>query len=518
MKRVAWLVFALAGLTALGCGDQNSFVPGAGGPQLPPGEDETSSEETTDTDTSAEDDPGKTGSGTSTASATNSVSVPPTGLVTGTLTSVPIGTSVGTTTRTAVSTGTEPGVSYTDVYTATGTITAIGTGTGVFIAPPPIFYPGQPPVDAPDPVGCVTSTESVSESSCQIDLTCTNDYISTYCYWDGARSWWCDCSSFYGYQSFELSGADSSSACTTASELCRARVVPEFTEPEVCSVEYQYGDASYCDMQERCTRSSEVAEGVDAVLTTYNTASCYSDGTGALSCQCNNESTYRNYQISGVSGIPACELTLDLCDRDAELVFDEPATCGVTSTFGDSTYCDLQQTCTQTTEVSDGVAALQYDYQSAWCQALADGTSSCSCQTSARYLTFEMQASTVDSSACQSALVACTSEDELAFSGDVTCERAYQSAYGNACDTQLKCTQPATLGRQSLLVVGSLNANCQLAASGSAWSCWCSSGANSATLEVEGSDAWDVCAAASERCPSLVDVQFDSGSYYGPWY
>jgi hypothetical protein len=130
-----------------------------------------------------------------------------------------------------------------------------------------------------------------------------------------------------------------------------------------------------------------------------------------------------------------------------------------------------------------------------------------------------MEAATVDSGTCTRALRACTSGEELVLSGPIGCERSYQSAQGGQyCSAELRCGQAGTIGDMSLVAYGNVSANCQLLASGAPATCSCSSGTETASFEVDvdATDAWDMCSMAAERCPDLVEVQIgNSGDYYG---
>jgi hypothetical protein len=186
-----------------------------------------------------------------------------------------------------------------------------------------------------------------------------------------------------------------------------------------------------------------------------------------------------------------------------------------------SGYCELYQTCTTPAEVSDTVTALQNDWQDAYCQQLADGRASCNCSSSSSniWLNFDIEAATVDSGTCARALRACTSGEDLVLSGPIDCQRSHQSAYsGQSCEAGLSCSQAGTIGDLSLVAYGSINANCQILASGEPATCSCYSGMETASFEVDAdtTDAWDVCSLASERCPDLVEVQIGSSDdYYG---
>ena len=292
-------------------------------------------------------------------------------------------------------------------------------------------------------------------------------------------------------------------------EVCTSREVPVFSEEETCVIDYQSASVDYCDIQERCSQTADLAEGVQALLSRYNYANCYTEGTdGALYCYCSDEMSSGSYQVSGTSGTAACELALDLCAGDVTVEFDDSsATCQTDYQSEGNGYCELQKRCSQSGEVSDTVTVEQIDGQYAWCQDQDDGTSNCSCQSTDRSMRFDIEVSTTDMSACTTALDVCAAEGDLVLEGPIACERQHQSASAEYCDTQLACTQSGTLGDLSLVAYGDLWANCQILASGSPATCTCSSGSVSESFEVDVTDTWEVCNIAAERCPALVEVQ-----------
>lgn len=512
MKRLGWGTLAMAAMLGASCGGRAVEGSRLDDTASPDGSEPAPGE--TDTTVSPGDSPSSTGGGGSTGStgSTGTAGNPVSGgAVTGT------GTAGGTTTITTGTAGTVGGA-------------VLGTG-GMVVSPPPVAVGGGVFVgfgggvmvggggsslaDAPAAVDCETAAEFSEPSYCQLDLSCQNDYISTYCYDQGSSTWRCDCGSSYGAVSFELSGADSSTACAIVSEVCSTREGLDFPDEESCVVEYQSTSGNYCDLQERCSRRVQVAEGVDAVLDRWRYANCYDDGTGRLICQCGDDMTNATYSLAGTTGMASCELALDLCGGQADVTFEGPPTCTTSYQNVSQGYCDIQQECTESAAISDGVTALKYDSRWGSCQELEAGTASCTCQSEQRSLRMDLDMSVADSGACTRALDVCASQDELVLSGSVACERAYQSASAGYCDTQLTCSQSATLGSLAMVVHGDLFASCQQTASDAPWTCSCGSGQESTRFELEAAAGWDVCSTAAERCPELVEVQFDSAGYWG---
>lgn len=398
---------------------------------------------------------------------------------------------------------------------STGGAAAPGVSVGVAV-PAGMGPVGRPPGsgsigDAPPPENCEPTATSGAEEFCEVQMSCDNDAIYTSCFDQGNGTWACDCGGNYFWQSLEVTGVDGASACDVVSEFCTSGEEPDATQSEPCSTDFQSQASDYCELQQRCGQSFELADGVVATRYDYKYANCYDDGSGAAYCQCNDNTTSRTYQISGQSVGASCPLVLDLCASAAEPEFDGPKTCEIQYQSAASGYCDTEQQCTQSSEVSDTVTALQIEWQSAYCEDSGGGLSSCSCFGEAGSLRFDIADAPTDTNTCSGALDVCSSIDELDLSGDLECGQTFQSASGASCDAQVACGQEATLGDQELTVYGDLYLNCQLEAD-SAWNCSCNSSLESANLELDASlESWDACTQAAEQCPDLVEVGVGGG-------
>jgi hypothetical protein len=520
MRKASWVVLGVAGLVWVGCGGSTS-----GGKKDPGGiQGEAGTASTADGGRSDSDAGTGSGEGSREGSSSSTPEDAPTdgkaketGGVATTGDGGTVLTSDGTVDRgTGTTTGTVTGATGTvtgTTGTATGTVSEPPSGVGVVgirggttVGP----VPGGIYDEGPAPVDCEPIRESTDADYCQTDLTCTNDSMFVFCGAAEDGSWGCQCSSNHRVLFYELTGVDSGSACVTAVEVCSAEELPEFTEPETCATQYQTQGSDHCDVQEQCTQSAEVSEGVTALRSNWKYANCYVEG-GQWLCYCGDDTTSQNYQISGTTAAAACQLARDLCDRDEEVVFDGPQTCETAYQSVGSGYCELQRTCSQSTEVTDAATALRLEGQFANCQDLEDGTSACNCSDSEGNLRFDVATPATTLDTCTDALAVCAAADDIELSGAWECDRSYQSAGAGWCDGQISCSQAATQGDLELQVYGDLFLSCQTQASDAPWNCTCSSGQESASLEVESEDAWDVCSVAAERCPDLVEVQLGGG-------
>jgi hypothetical protein len=364
--------------------------------------------------------------------------------------------------------------------------------------------PSIPPIE-----GCEPSSQSSSTGYCQLGLTCENAELYTDCKDGGGGSWYCYCQSNFGSQSYTITGAVGMAACETVSEICASGEPPEFSGPEECVPIAASRAVNYCDLQEQCSRPLAIDSDVGSVVSSRY-VNCSSDGTGALTCSCQNGLQYR---VEGMDGTTACDELRDFCGEDAAAPFDEPAVCMPTSQSSGPNYCDSSYQCTQSAEVAKGIYAIRNDYSFASCQTLASGGSTCTCQNNTTAVQFDYESGALEPGTCNLAAELCGQTDSLELSGAIECSQASQSAQATYCNANLDCTQQGTLGGEAVKVHGSLSASCQ--ANGDTWFCSCQSGTETATLDLPTTGVpWDDCTAAADQCLELIDVQI--GTIGGP--
>jgi len=388
---------------------------------------------------------------------------------------------------------------------STGVI-PIAAGGSVIGMPIPIYNGGGAP---PTPVNCQQASLSAATDSCQVELRCDNDDIFTSCYAQGGGVWSCSCSGMYSAQSYAVSGGTSKAACAAIADLCGSGTQPTATETRVCTTPTDYSGVGYCEFMEQCNVSSAVAPGVTATFQDYKYVNC-SDNGGKPLCNCSKSQSSKSYELSSSITSTSCRTISALCDN--EVVFSAAPTCQPTYQYVASGNCQLQQDCTTSASVAAGITALSSDQQSGQCQDLKNGNSACACYGNQKSIRFDLPSASTTISTCVTAQSVCTSTEPLVLADPVKCEATYQSASAQSCDAQLSCNQAATQAGQQLLVYGDLYVSCQPKASGTAWSCTCSSGANLATLAVEGASGWAVCTTAAQLCPAQVKVAIGSSN------
>lgn len=368
--------------------------------------------------------------------------------------------------------------------------------------------------EGPEPVGCEEQYEygSLTEGYCEVDLVCDNDYVYTYCWEEGTGRWVCDCSTNYFYQSYETT-VGSDVPCSAVAEICIDAESPAFTAPEVCSPSYETAGSNYCEVQQECSRTAEMGDGISAIERRSEYTYCYDYGEGFLRCDCSVGGAYASYALDGTPSNDQCWRVLDMCGTPPS-EGEGTITCDPAYDYSGSDYCQVEQNCTARIPVSDGVDLIYSSYENAYCQDTTDGSVNCSCSAVEGSMRFDIQGPTEDSEVCWTSLEVCRDLASLELSGSPTCARSYQSAYSGGCDAQITCSQPGTVGDLALVIYGDMYTYCSSGADG-LFTCQCSSGQETVSFEVEGADEWEVCSIAVGRCPDLVEVQYDGSGYGG---
>lgn len=363
---------------------------------------------------------------------------------------------------------------------------------------------------APDPDTCEPVGQSVGPGYCQFQEICGNQYTYTYCNDQGTGAWFCSCGGNYTSTSFELTGVDQNSACTTVKDLCNEGIAVEFTGEPVCMPSFQSAGPDYCNSGETCTQSVPVRDGVNAVLQTGSSTSCYRYDGDTVQCQCNGNGTYLNYSLAGVEVTSACQA--NLCNDEGGVEFGEPM-CTTTYESANTTYCEIQRECARTATLPDGTSVDVTQPEYTYCGSSSAGMARCNCSSSLRNLQFDVPADSAGT-ACGPAGSICQTDEEIVPEGPITCSTASQSAGQGYCDASIDCAQEAVVAGTTISVHGNMYTYCQ--PNGEEWQCQCQSNVASTNLSVTAGTAWDACTEAAVACPDLVGIEIDpNGGGYG---
>lgn len=359
--------------------------------------------------------------------------------------------------------------------------------------PPPGGGPGNPSIP---PEGCEVTGQTSSLNFCQQFLTCTNTQLVRECQEQGSGIWTCYCSNVGS--TFELRGATGIAACEAIGTVCDGEL-PEDAGAEECSLVREGRGVNNCELLQQCSVPLDVDEPRVSRVTSGSYLNCVSDGLGST-CNCANGS----YQIQGAASPAVCDLMLDVCSGPATSEGEETCT-----PFGQSAaggYCSVQQQCSSSEEVADGVYAVRSEFRVAECFPSSAGKTQCLCSGDQKSNQFELHTSTPDLATCNIAASLCGSTDTLELTGPIECSQASQNAMAGYCNSTRDCTQSGTIDGVEITVHGYVQTNC--AGSGDSWGCSCSSGSNiaSTTVDLSG-DPWDDCTAAAEACQDLVEVE-----------
>src|SRR5690606_14496102 len=102
---------------------------------------------------------------------------------------------------------------------------------------------------------------------------------------------------------------------------------------------------------------------------------CYDNGTGGLSCSCSGPYGTKSFTIEDSRPQDACDPASALCSGRPVMAGDE--SCTVNYEYAGSSYCQRQQTCTETVTV-DGVQATLSGTETGSCSTSSDGKTACS--------------------------------------------------------------------------------------------------------------------------------------------
>jgi hypothetical protein len=231
-----------------------------------------------------------------------------------------------------------------------------------------------------------------------------------------------------------------------------------------------------------------------------------------LLCSCSNLGY--EFKLDGQDGTTACDTMLDVCDEPVEATFeDAEVDCRPEFQSGGSGYCETQEQCLRSVALGDGISVSQRDYLQVICQTGANGGSSCSCSSSSGGFRIDSEEPVTGVASCTSLADVCSGLDGIEFSGEPTCSTVNQAARGDTCTAQRECGVSATVRDKQVKMFGYVNISCS--PDGTAWSCTCSSGANTAQVPAQGASAWDACTNASEPCADATEVDFSGGGMVG---
>jgi hypothetical protein len=349
---------------------------------------------------------------------------------------------------------------------------------------------------------CVPVSTSSSLDSCSMELSCDDGYSYTSCFNQRVGTWYCECAGRTGqFQTYDVTGVVGLAACQTVSDICRGSDNPQIEGPEECVSQSESRTATYCDLQQRCSRSLDITDEVAATVARQRSVSCSGlNAQQAMDCYCNNGLIV---QLEGQDGTKACDTVLELCE-DPDIVPRGPVVCTPEAQGAGPNYCSSTQRCSQSLEIDGGVVGVSVGTRSVNCSATTGG-SLCECFDQTNFLRFYSELSPTDVATCNLFAQTCTTVDELGLNGPLSCAPSYQQGDSQFCNVNIECSQAGTLGDEPIRALGNIDGYCQPL--NGVWSCTCNSGIESATVEVDADGGWDACTELMELCPDLVDVQ-----------
>ena len=350
-------------------------------------------------------------------------------------------------------------------------------------------------------MGCESKSQSADSGSCEIRYACEQAVLISKCSDLGNGSWGCDCESRGERASYVIRDVTGLSACETIAEICATGGEPAFSGSEECGSVAGSRSTENCQLHGQCTRPLEANPLVSLVTrSNFTISECANDGT-AFNCYCDGG---REYRILGMDGNTACDLLEGPCRSGAELT---GRTCAPISESLDSNRCEARAECTESVSLPTGITEVRANYPNVSCTPLAGGKMRCSCSWAGVSFAFEYEGTTETS--CSRALTACLDAPVKLDEGPIECRVTRQTGEGDPCHVILGCTQSGTLGDLEVNAFAGLETICRASEDGTSWSCSCrssSTGETGTTTAERGTDTWESCAAAADKCREVVDV------------
>lgn len=261
--------------------------------------------------------------------------------------------------------------------------------------------------------------------------------------------------------------------------------------PADCTVTNKTISTTYCEVYETCGASS---------MYSY----CTDGGSGTWNCSCSGGALSGSYALTGVEAETACEVTRDLCLQGVAPDFGADTDCTTSYQSSSATYCDLEQTCAQSAEVSEGVTALSSAYYTSDCSDLGDGSMSCQCSgpLGTRYFTVS---GTDGTTACEASVALCSPSADIETTRD--CITSTQSVNSGSCSMELSCENTLQLeGGATATVTDAPYASCSL--TNEKLACSCSANGRLLSFELQsGSEADTACEESLEICNVTDAIQ-----------
>jgi hypothetical protein len=227
--------------------------------------------------------------------------------------------------------------------------------------------------------------------------------------------------------------------------------------------------------------------------------------TGQLQCDCEAD-WWGTYQLTGTPDQDPCILVAGLCAGGSatEVEFAGEPECTPSYQEAGAEWCSMEQQCTQSAEISEGISILSTEWHGTWCE-LDDQSWSCNCEAESRSLSFDYPESVAASEVCPNAVELC-SAGTAELEGPLECTVRYRSASLESCDAQHDCVGAALIAGTQVQLHEPMFTRCYAEAEGQ-FSCECTLGSKSLTLEVSAPDAWTTCEEVGASCLDGLDAE-----------
>lgn len=361
----------------------------------------------------------------------------------------------------------------------------------------------QPPLQLP--AGCDAGQRGESADSCYLNTSCLQASDLVFCSRLDSGRWACHCNFNNTERIYEVDGAEGLDACAAASHYCGKDEL-ELGEDE-CE---PFGDSSEngCHLTLECGRTiqGDATPGARVRVADLVSSGCERTAdTDAFDCWCAYDGKETRHRVGTESASNACSALGQFCRGAEATPLDEPEMCVPEHELIDSGSCDRLDTCVTPVAVLQDAVISQVQQRGAHCVASGATSSQCYCSEVDSIFSFEVDA---PDNTCGTSILNCGKDVNIEATGTPTCAPTSLTTTYSSCETDLDCTQPATVDGRTLTAVGRLLVYCRQTAFDEPWWCSCASNQESAVFEYGAPEesSWDVCSAAPARCLEHLSI------------
>jgi len=358
------------------------------------------------------------------------------------------------------------------------------------------------------PAGCEPRARTETADTCSLAVYCDTASLLTNCRRLESGRWQCQCEPAHKDRVFQMQGAPGLQACALAAQLCAQNEL-ELGE-ESCDPIRENIAADSCQIDLDCGKPIALDPPTDARawLMRFGSASCQPAESGKpFTCGCSDGETATDYDLLVDSGAPACRPLVDFCMSGKTPDLEGDKQCLLTNAVASADGCERSEVCGASMPLNGDVSLARLEPRYAKCEPRAGGGAECYCSNRDSTFGFQLAASPDDAS-CESSMLNCSADAVIEANGAASCQPTSLTAFGDSCESDLTCLQPATVDDREIVAEGRLLLACARVAPGMPWWCSCASDQVTARFQLGAAalSPWQACGQAPAGCLEQMDV------------